>query len=62
MLGNYDITYNTANFTITTKAASVTPERREQDLRRRPIRRLTGDAQRLPGGRRRDGELQPDGG
>ena len=24
-LGNYDITYNTANFTINTKAASVTP-------------------------------------
>ena len=26
MLGNYDITYNTANFTITRKAASVTPD------------------------------------
>ncbi len=25
VLGNYDITYNTANFTITPKAASVTP-------------------------------------
>jgi stringent starvation protein B len=26
VLGNYDITYNTANFTITPKAASVTPD------------------------------------
>src|SRR5205814_5847206 len=26
VLGNYNITYNTANFTITPKAASVTPD------------------------------------
>ena len=61
MLGNYDITYNTASFTISKKAASVTPERGEQDLRRGGPG-VDRHAQRLPGRRRRDGDLQPHGG
>ena len=55
------ITYNTANFDITTKAASVTPSGRGQDLRRGGPD-ADRHARRLPGGGRRDGELQPHGG
>ena len=59
VLGNYDITANTASFDITRKAASVTPAAREQDLRRgRPgPHRHT---RRLPGRGQRDRHLQPD--
>ena len=61
VLGNYDITYNTANFTIAPKAASVTPNAASKtygDGRPGADRH----ARRLPGGRRRDGDLQPHGG
>ena len=58
VLSNYNITYNTANFTITPRNCVGDAERREQDLRRcRPG--VHGNAERLPGSRRRDGDLQP---
>ena len=59
VLGNYTITYNTASFTINeggvgdADAASKTYGAADPALDR--------DAERLPGGRRRDGDLQPHG-
>src|SRR5205085_291451 len=54
VLGNYQITYNTAEFTIDKKAASVTP-----DAKSKTYGDADWSAHRVPGGRWRDGELQP---
>ena len=61
VLSNYSITYNTASFTITAKPASVTPDAASK-IYGAADPALHGNAERLPGGGRRDGELQPDGG
>ena len=61
VLGNYDITYNTASFNIATKAASVTPAAASKTYGAGDPA-LTGTLSWLPGGGRRDGELQPHGG
>ena len=58
-LANYNITYNTANFTINVRTASVTPAARARPTAQSTL--LDRHAERLPGGRRRDGDLQPHG-
>ena len=60
VLGNYDITYNTAPFDIAKKAASVTPAAASKTYGAADPT-FTGTLERLPGGGRRDGELQPHG-
>ena len=57
-LGNYDITYNTANFTINTKAASVTPNAASKTYGDADPA-FTGTLYRVPGGGWRDGDVQP---
>ena len=59
--GNYDITYNTASFTITTKAASVTPNAASKTYGDADPA-LTGTLVGFLAARRRDGDLQPHGG
>ena len=58
VLSNYTITYNTASFTITAKPASVTPNAASKNYGEVDPA-LTGTLERLPGGGRRDGDLQP---
>ncbi len=56
VLSNYAITYNTANFTITTKAASVTPGANTK-VYGSADPTLSGDLERLPDVGQGDGEL-----
>ncbi len=56
VLSNYAITYNTANFTITTKTASVTPGANTKEYGSADPA-LSGTFEWLLDDRRRDGEL-----
>ena len=60
VLGNYAITYNTASFTIDKKTASVTPNAASK-IYGEADPALDRHADRLPGRRRCDGDVQPHG-
>ena len=61
VLTNYTITYNTALFTISPEAGLGDTERGLEDVWGRGPG-IDRDAERVPGSRWRDGNLQPDGG